>query len=90
VNPLASYRVDVTRPARRALTRLVPSIRERILRALIGLEANPRPPGAIKMQGEDPTWRIRVGDYRVLYEIHDRELLVLVIRVAHRREAYRR
>jgi mRNA interferase RelE/StbE len=89
VRPLASYRVDVTRPARQALMRLVPSIRERILRALIHLESNPRPPGAIKMRGEDPTWRIRIGDCRVIYEIHDRELLVLVIRIAHRREAYR-
>ena len=86
----ARYRVEVPRAVRKALARLGAALRERILRALIALESDPRPPGAAKMQGEDPTWRLRVGDYRILYEIHDRELLVLVIRIAHRREAYRR
>lgn len=63
--------------------------RERILRALIELETHPRPPGAKKLAGREDLWRIRVGDYRIVYEIHDRILLVLVVRVAHRHEAYR-
>ena len=53
------------------------------------LSDNPHPHGASKLKGADELWRIRVGDYRIVYEIHHRVLLVLVVRVAHRREAYR-
>jgi mRNA interferase RelE/StbE len=52
------------------------------------LESNPRPPDVKKLKGRN-AWRIRVGDYRVIYEIHDRELHILVITVGHRREVYR-
>jgi len=54
-----------------------------------GLATNPRPPGAKKLKGVAEAWRIRIGDFRIVYEIRDRILLVLVVRVAHRREAYR-
>jgi mRNA interferase RelE/StbE len=50
---------------------------------------NPRPPGVLKMSGADNLWRIRIGDYRVVYEIHDERLIVLVLRVAHRKDVYR-
>jgi mRNA interferase RelE/StbE len=55
------------------------------------LETDPRPRGAIRLAGyaQERLWRIRVGDYRVLYEIRDEVLLVLVVRVGHRREVYR-
>lgn len=52
------------------------------------LESNPRSPDVKKLKGRN-AWRIRVGDYRVIYEIHDRELHILVITVGHRREVYR-
>lgn len=62
----------------------------RIGRALDGLAQQPRPAGAQLLSGSTgPTWRIRVGDYRVLYEIHDDELVVLVVAAGHRREIYR-
>lgn len=53
-----------------------------------GLCDNPRPHGYIKMAGED-SYRVRVGDYRVVYKIHDRTITVIVVKIAHRREAYR-
>jgi mRNA interferase RelE/StbE len=53
------------------------------------LSANPRPPGAVKLAGRDD-FRIRVGDYRIVYAIDDEKYLVIVARVAHRREVYRR
>jgi mRNA interferase RelE/StbE len=59
----------------------------RILRAIRKLADNPRPSGCKKLKGRDE-YRIRVGDYRVIYEIHDDVLIVLVIKVAHRREVY--
>ena len=53
------------------------------------LRSNPRPPGCVKLQGEDVLWRIRVGDYRVVYAIREEELIVLVVKVAHRKDVYR-
>jgi mRNA interferase RelE/StbE len=84
-----AYRVELSPAARRQVSRLERGMRERILRALIGLEKEQRPPGAKKLKGGDELWRIRVGDYRIVYEIRDRIAAVLVVRIAHRREAYR-
>jgi len=60
----------------------------RLLAKLSELEANPRPSGCKKLKNRD-AWRIRVGDYRVIYEIHDKILRVIVVTVGHRREVYR-
>ncbi len=57
---------------------------------LEGLETDPRPPGASKLAGHENRWRVRAGDYRVLYEIQDDVLLVLVVRIGHRRDVYER
>ena len=84
------YRVDLTPAAQKDLRRLDAPARQRILGKMVALENQPRPPGTKRLQGEDPQYRVRVGDYRVIYEIYDRELLVLVIRVAHLSFAYRR
>lgn len=64
-------------------------IRRRIADALLALENDPRPPGAAKLSGHQKRWRLRVGGYRILYEVDDATRQVLVLRVAHRREAYR-
>jgi mRNA interferase RelE/StbE len=56
---------------------------------LRGLENDPRPPGSIKLHGEEDLHRIRVGDYRILYQIQDAILVVLVVEIGHRREIYR-
>jgi mRNA interferase RelE/StbE len=61
----------------------------RIRDAIDALAVNPRPPGCVKLAGEEIVWRVRVGSYRILYEIHEGRLVVLVIRIAHRREVYR-
>ena len=53
------------------------------------LAENPRPQGCKKLKGDDNLWRVRAGDYRIVFSIHDDLLLVLVIRIAHRREVYR-
>jgi mRNA interferase RelE/StbE len=64
------------------------TLRLRIAAAILTLADNPRPRGCKKLTGQD-LYRVRVGDYRVVYEIHDDVLVVLVVRVAHRREAYK-
>lgn len=63
-------------------------MRDRVRSAISRLEREPRPPGVKKLAGYADRWRIRVGSYRVIYEIHDDKLVVIVIRAAHRREAY--
>jgi mRNA interferase RelE/StbE len=82
------YRVILPKSVQKELDRLPDEIVKRILARLTGLESNPRPPDVKKLKGRN-AWRIRVGDYRVIYEIHDRELQILVITVGHRREVYR-
>lgn len=75
--------------AARAFRRLHGSLRERIAQAIDGLAADPRPQGAVKLAGRGD-YRIRVGDYRIVYAVDDDERFVLVARIAHRREVYRR
>lgn len=85
-----SYRVDFTTAAARQVKKLPRPARDRVLDAVDDLGENPRPHGAKKLVGEDTAWRIRVGDYRVIYDIFDEELTVTVIRAAHRREVHNR
>ena len=84
-----AYRVVITPAANRAIARLPATVRRRIADRLAALAENPRPAGSIKLAGED-TYRIRVGDYRIIYAIEDDRLIVLVIDVGHRRDIYRR
>lgn len=82
------YRVILPKSVQKELDRLSDVMANRILARLTELETNPRPPDVKKLKGRN-AWRIRVGDFRVIYEIHDREQRVLVITVGHRREVYR-
>lgn len=80
-------RVILPKSVQKELDRLPDDRADRILARLAALETNPRPPDVKKLKGRDG-WRIRIGDYRVIYEIHDPALQVLIIKVGHRREAY--
>ncbi len=86
---MSRYRVEFTTAAARAIRKLPKNVRSRLLDAIGGLSDEPRPPGARKLAGADLAWRIRLGDYRVIYEVEDDALLVTVVRAAHRREVYR-
>lgn len=86
---MASYRVELTRSAEKDLRKITPPHRETMLDALEKLAFNPRPHGCRKILGAEQTYRIRVGDYRIVYEIHDEVLVILVIRLAHRKDVYR-
>lgn len=82
------YRVEYSARASRDLAALPQDVQRRIRPRIDALADNPRPSGVKKLKGEDNVWRIRVGDYRVLYEIHDKILFVLVLRIRHRGSAY--
>lgn len=86
---MAAYRIEVARAAVKALAGFDGRARTRLIAAIDALAAEPHPPGSLKLAGGAGEWRIRVGDYRIIYEIHDDRLLILVVRVAHRREVYR-
>lgn len=64
-------------------------LKRRVGEMIDSLALNPRPPNCVKLTGEKNTWRVRVSNWRILYEINDDRLLVLVIRIANRREVYR-
>jgi mRNA interferase RelE/StbE len=83
------YRILLRPAAIRDLDSLDAKVRGRMERAIDRLRDNPRPPGSKKLVGFENEWRLRVGDYRVLYVIDDTARQVVVARAAHRREAYR-
>jgi mRNA interferase RelE/StbE len=83
------YHVTVLPAADKAIARLPKHVRRRIAERLASLAADPRPVGSVKLSGHE-SYRIRVGDYRIVYTIEDDRLIVLVIEVGHRREVYRR
>ena len=74
--------------ADKALRKLPETFQKRIVAAAEGLGDDPRPPGRVKLKGEDDLWRIRVGNYRIVHTIQDDELIVLVVRVAQRKDVY--
>jgi mRNA interferase RelE/StbE len=89
VSDLGTYVVQYDPRAMKELTKLDRLVARRIARAVDGLGAQPRPPGARSLVGYPGLWRIRIGDYRVVYAIKDAELVVLALRVAHRRDVHR-
>lgn len=83
------YRVLLERAAEKDLKRLSAEIHDRVIATIRASAQNPRPPGCRKLAGSENDWRIRVGDYRVVYEIADEIRIVRVNRVRHRRDVYR-
>jgi mRNA interferase RelE/StbE len=85
-----SYTVKVSRPAEKFLRSLTDKkLYLRLRETIDALETNPRPANSIKLQAEEELYRVRVGDYRIVYQIQDRQLFVLVVQIGHRREIYR-
>ncbi len=85
-----TYGITVAPRALRQLRKLDPQARRRVQAAIELLAADPRPAAARKLTGGDGEWRIRTGDYRIIYEIHDDVLVILVVALGHRRDVYDR
>ena len=81
------YRVELAPAAQRELRRLPPEVQARLAVSIQALGQAPRPSGVHKLRGEDRTWRIRVGPYRVVYDVYDDREFVVVLRVSRRRES---
>lgn len=83
------YEISYARSVLKSLRKLDRDTARRILQAIDALSVEPRPPGCRQLVGGNGELRIRVGDYRVIYSVHDEEVVVLVLQVGHRREIYR-
>ncbi len=84
------YTLDVARTARKYLLSLTDkNLKARLEEAMNSLASNPRPPDCLKMQGGEGLYRVRVSDYRIVYQIQDAVLVVLVVQIGNRREIYR-
>lgn len=85
---MMQYEIQFKTSAAKEFRKLPIEIKTRLQKAINALKAEPRPPGMKKLAGEDDLYRIRVGDYRVIYKIDDTSLLVTIMRIRHRREVY--
>lgn len=85
---MVKYSLEIKQSAQKELDALDDTLFNRIDRKILALAGNPRPAGCKKLRGYKDQWRVRVGDWRVLYIVDDRARLVSVMRVAHRREVY--
>lgn len=84
-----AYRIEFTPRAEKQFKALEKSTQIRLARRINSLANNPRPQGVKKLESEEDFYRVRVGDYRVVYQIRDKALVVLIVRIGHRSEVYR-
>jgi mRNA interferase RelE/StbE len=85
-----AYGVELAPAAARQLRKLDRSTQSRVLSCLDDLQADPRPPGSMKLQGPEDLYRVRTGDMRIVYQILDDRLLVLVVKIGNRQDVYRK
>lgn len=83
------YTVELTASAAREFRALDRQVQRRISAKFTELAADPFPAGVRKFQGEEDHWRIRVGDYRIIYRVENRRIVIVIVRIGHRREVYR-
>ena len=83
-----AYKIELSAAAKRAFGKLPKATQERLAETIDGLARQPRPNGSTKLTGQD-LYRVRSGDYRVIYRIEDERLVVLVVKIGHRRDVYR-
>ena len=84
-----SYRLSIPRKVNKRMEKLSSEIQDRVDAAILALADDPRPPGCTRLKGREK-WRVRVGDYRIVYAINDDQRIVEVPSVAHRRDVHRR
>ena len=86
---MARYRVEISRTAEKQLRKLKVLDRRRVVQAMMGLGEDPHPPGSRKLSGYTDVFRIRVGVFRVLYSVERRRLIVIILKLGHRKDVYR-
>lgn len=86
---MALYKVVVSKSATKEMAKLPAVVNNQIIPAILDLSKNPRPIGSTKLKGNTGNWRIRIGDYRVLYNIEDKLLIIDIRKVGHRKDVYK-
>jgi mRNA interferase RelE/StbE len=86
---MTSYEIEITRTAEKQLKALPHEDRRRLAAAILALADDPRPRGLRKLTGYDDVFRVRVGRYRILYSISNRKLIIIILKIGHRRHVYR-
>ena len=86
---MASYQIEWKRSALKEFRRLPSSVQRKIFRAIEALAENPYPHGVVKLRGATRSYRLRVGDYRVVYTVESALLLIEIVRIRRRRDVYR-
>jgi mRNA interferase RelE/StbE len=84
------YKIELAREAEKFIRSQNKPLQTKLVIVLRKLAENPRPPKATKLKGLDELYRVRVGNYRIVYTIEDQKLLVLIVRIAHRKDVYKR
>ncbi|GLI36437.1 type II toxin-antitoxin system RelE family toxin [Desulforhabdus amnigena] len=83
------YQVLIPKPVQKQLDKLPEDARDRVLKRIMGLKKDSRPHGCVKLKGHENEYRIRVGDYRIRYEVNDQKCIVLLLHLKHRKDAYK-
>lgn len=86
---MVRYKVEIARSAEKALFKLPKNVIPKIVGAIQGMEINPRPAGCRKLTGQFNVYRIRVGTYRIIYEIVEKLVIIKVLKIGHRKDVYR-
>lgn len=86
---MANYKIEISSTAEKSLKKITKKELLKIVEAIQILSINPFPEGCRKLAGEEGTYRIRQGDYRIIYEIEGKKLLILILKIGHRKNVYR-
>lgn len=86
---MANYRIQFKASAAKEFKKLPLSVKQRVSISLDNLQQEPRPSGVVKLQGEEPLYRVRVGDYRIVFAVDDDEKIITVTRIRHRQDVYK-
>ena len=86
---MARHSIEISRTAEKQLKRLNRDNQRRVVKAIVALAEDPRPPGSRKLAGYDDVFRIRVGPYRVLYSVSEKKLVIIILKIGHRKDVYR-
>ncbi len=84
-----TYKIEFAKQAAKQFKALPRQEQQRLKTKIDNLEIDPRPPGVVKLSGEKNLYRIRVGNYRIIYSIQDSRLLILIVKIGHRKDVYR-
>ena len=86
---MVRYSIEISRPAEKQLRKLPRKDQRRVAEVMLGLAENPIPKGARKLSGYDDVFRVRVGQYRILYSVSGKKLVIIILKIGHRKDVYR-